>query len=290
MKGVYTALITPFSSSFEVDYDAYTKILNFQKDQGISGVVPCGTTGEAPTLSLDEKKKLIQIAIEVFGKNRVIAGTGSFNTKDTIQMSKWASDQGVAGILVVTPYYNKPSQAGMKNHFLEVANQINCDLVLYNVPGRTGVTMSAELIAELSLHPKISSIKEASGSMPFITDIEEACLSLNSKIDILTGDDPTFLSSMAVGACGIISVASNLVPKAMMNLYDLASTGKFTEALSLHRKYYPLFKNLFVESNPSPIKWAMNQQGFGLNLLRAPLSPVTSQTEALLTQTLKRIL
>jgi 4-hydroxy-tetrahydrodipicolinate synthase len=173
MKGVYTALVTPFDSHGALDLKAFRKILDDQIDAKVAGVIPCGTTGETPTLSVEEKQKLIHLSVEACRGTgvKVLAGTGTNNTEETVSFSKWASDQGVDGILVVTPYYNKPSQAGLVDHFLAVAREVSCEIMLYNVPGRTGVSLSTQSICDLAEHPRITSLKEASGSVPFTSEI-----------------------------------------------------------------------------------------------------------------------
>lgn len=210
MRGVYTALITPFDSRGGLDLAAFRKVLQDQKDAGISGVIPCGTTGETPTLTIDEKKKLITTAIETLKGSgvKVIAGTGGNNTAETVELSRWASDQGVDGLLVVTPYYNKPSQAGMEAHFKAVADSVRCEVMLYNVPGRTGVSLTAATVAKLAAHPRIRSLKEATGNVVFTSEIIDTLKASGVSMDILSGDDATYLPLLSVGAAGVVSVAS----------------------------------------------------------------------------------
>jgi 4-hydroxy-tetrahydrodipicolinate synthase len=273
MNGVFTALITPFNSRGEVDLKSFSAIIEDQVAAGVAGIVPCGTTGEAPTLNKEEKKALILAAIEVCKKTsvKVIAGTGSNDTKETVEFSRWASDQGAHGVLVVTPYYNKPSQQGMVEHFLAVAKEIHCELVLYNVPGRTGVSLSARTICDLAEHPRITTIKEASGNTAFTSEILDCVRAHNRKIDILSGDDATYLPLLSIGACGVISVASNLFPRAMVSLQNTYEKGDIFAASEIHRKYFPLFRDLFIDSNPVPIKYAMNFAGFSGSQVRKPL-------------------
>ena len=278
MRGVYTALITPFNQDLEIDWDTYRQIIKDQCDASVAGVIPCGTTGESPTLSLTEKKKLIETAIEVTRgtKTVVVAGTGSSSTRDTVELSRWASDQGVAGVLVVTPYYNKPSQAGLLNHFRAVADAVSCEVMLYNVPGRTGVSLTAETITELAEHPRIRSIKEATGNITFATEIRAQLRAKGRSLDILSGDDPTYLALLSVGACGVVSVASNLFPRGMVSLQRAFDSSKPDEALALHERFYPLFRDLFIESNPGPIKEAMAWAGLGNAYTRPPLARLSA--------------
>jgi 4-hydroxy-tetrahydrodipicolinate synthase len=291
--GVYTALVTPMDSKNELDLDSYRKILEDQKSAGVAGVIPCGTTGESPTLTLDEKKTLIQVALEVMEGSPidVVAGTGSNNTRETVEFSKWASDQGVNGILVVTPYYNKPSQLGLEQHFLAVADAVECPIMLYNVPGRTGCSLAASTIARLSKHPRIRAIKEASGNVPATSEIFDVFQSLGTSLEpfeVLSGDDACFLPLLSVGACGVVSVASNLFPRAMVKIQTLFAEGRNAEALKLHQFYYPLFRDLFIESNPVPIKKAMSLAGWCQDFVRPPLAPLTSASLAQLEKSLAR--
>ena len=289
MHGVWTALITPFDRSNQIDFDAYKKILNDQKQAGISGVIPCGTTGEAPCLTLEEKKALIETALKELkgSKTQVVAGTGSNDTASTLEFSRWASDQGVKGVLVVTPYYNKPSQAGLEAHFRAVANEVKCDVILYNVPGRTGVSLTTETIIKLTHQPRITAIKEASGNLAFLAEIKDSLSVQGRSLTILSGDDVYFLPSLALGAQGIVSVASNLFPRAMVSLYQDFQAGELEKAREIHENYYPLFRDLFIESNPGPIKAAMSYAGWCENRMRLPLVPLSQAHQKKLEESLK---
>lgn len=288
MRGIWTALITPFQEDGSVDLGAFQKFLKAQKDAGVAGVIPCGTTGEAPTLKKDEKKLLIQTAIEALkgSKTQVIAGTGTNNTAETVEMSKWASDQGVAGVLVVTPYYNKPSPAGLEAHFRAVADAVTCEVMLYNVPGRSAIGMAPDLIARLAAHPRIRSIKEATGRTEVTSEILDQLRVAGRAMDVLSGDDATFLPLLAAGATGVVSVASNLVPHEMAQIQALHEAGRVREAFALHQRLYPLFRDLFIESNPGPIKVAMARAGIGRETMRAPMAPMTAPSRERLLQTL----
>ncbi|MGK5088006.1 4-hydroxy-tetrahydrodipicolinate synthase [Bdellovibrionota bacterium FG-2] len=290
MRGVWTALVTPFSTTNELDLKAYRKIIEDQIEAGVAGIIPCGTTGESPTLSQEEKKTLIQTALELATGTpvKVVAGTGSNNTQTTVEFSKWASDQGVAGVLVVTPYYNKPSQAGLEAHFRAVAEAVKCEVILYNVPGRAGVSLTATTIAKLCDHPRITTVKEASANLTFISEVFDMLSLVRRKADILSGDDASFLPILSVGGVGVISVSSNLFPRAMVALQTAFEKGKLDEARAIHQKYYPLFRDLFVESNPVPIKYAMAEAGFCLEHVRAPLSSMADESRGKLSQSLKR--
>lgn len=290
MRGVYTALITPFLPDGSIDFQGFDRVLEDQRAAGVAGVIPCGTTGETPTLSKSEKMSLIQACLKKFKGTsvKVVAGTGSYSTAETIEFSRWASDQGVDGILVVTPYYNKPSQAGLKAHFGAVADAVRCEVILYNVPGRTGVSLTAPTIAALAEHPRIRTIKEATGNVAFSSEIFNALAQAGRSMDVLSGDDATFLPLLSIGASGVISVASNLFPRAMIAIQDRFEQGDVAEARKLHDRYYPLFRDLFIESNPVPIKRAMAVVGFCGDAVRAPLAPLDASSRAALDNTLAR--
>lgn len=284
MRGVYTALVTPFNSRNELDLEAFKRILQDQRDAGVAGVIPCGTTGESPTLSKDEKKKLILTALDTLKSSgvKVIAGTGSNDTAETVELSRWASDQGVDGLLIVTPYYNKPSQAGLEAHFRAVAEAVRCEVMLYNVPGRTGVSLTAETVAKLAQHPRITSIKEATANVAFASEILDHLRLAGSKMTVLSGDDAAFLPLLSLGAHGVVSVSSNLFPRAMVAIQKNYEAGKIAEAAKLHQRFYPLFRDLFIDSNPVPIKHAMQFAGWCDARVRAPLAALSdAHTEKL---------
>ena len=274
MQGVWTALITPFLVDGSIDLASFKRILRDQVDAGVTGVIPCGTTGESPTLSLKEKQTLIETCLqELKGTGvRVIAGTGSNDTRSTIEFSQWADRLGVDGVLVVTPYYNKPSQAGLEAHFSAIASELKCEMVLYNVPGRTGVSLSAETVCRLAQHPKIRTLKEATGNVALSSEILHQIKTQRLSLDILSGDDATYLPLLSIGAHGVISVASNLFPRAMVRIQKLMEKGDIKKASEIHQQYYPLFRDLFIESNPVPIKAAMATAGWCQSHVRLPLA------------------
>jgi 4-hydroxy-tetrahydrodipicolinate synthase len=289
MKGVFTALVTPFDTQGAVDLKAFRKVLDDQIDAKVAGVIPCGTTGETPTLSVEEKENLIRTAVEACRGTgvKVLAGTGSNDTDETVDFSKWASDQGVDGVLVVTPYYNKPSQAGLVEHFLAVAREVSCEVMLYNVPGRTGISLSTQSICDLAEHARITSLKEATANIQFTSEILDSTRKTGNPIDILSGDDATFLPLLSVGAVGVVSVASNLFPRAMVQIQKMFEAGNVKEATALHRRYFPLFRDLFIESNPVPIKYAMSVAGFCGTRVRRPLVEMSSKSIEQLNASLK---
>ncbi len=290
MRGVWTALITPFTSSNQIDLPAYRKILKDQRDAKVAGVIPCGTTGESPSLSKDEKKMLIEVALEELRGSGlgVIAGTGSNNTNETIEMSTWASDLGVDGVLVVTPYYNKPTQAGLEAHFRAVADAVKCQVVLYNVPGRTGVSLAPETVVKLASHERITALKEATGNVALTSEIMDALALENRSLSILAGDDATYLPLLSVGATGVISASSNLVPRAMVAILEAYESGNVAEARSIHQKFYPIFRDLFIESNPGPVKAALSYIGLCEPHLRLPLVPLTQASARKLQESMSR--
>ncbi len=290
MRGVWTALITPFTPNREIDWAAFKTLLEDQESAQVAGVIPCGTTGESPTLSLAEKKQLIEFTKkELVGTSvQIVAGTGSNDTAESIALSAWASSLGVDGILVVTPYYNKPSQSGLELHYRAIADKVSCPVVLYNVPGRTGVSLAPETVTRLASHPNIRAIKEATGNTAISSEIIEQLAFAGVKMDVLSGDDATYLPLLSAGGCGVISVASNLFPRAMVALQRAWETGNVSAAMEIHRRFYPLFRDLFVESNPGPIKAAMKFVGLCDSGLRPPLAPLSSGSESKLLASLSR--
>ena len=290
MRGVFTALVTPFLENGQIDLEAFRRLLKDQAQAGVAGVIPCGTTGESPTLSIDEKKRLISTAIEELKTTRVqvVAGTGSNDTSETIELSRWASEAGAAGVLVVTPYYNKPSQRGLEAHFRAVADAVGCEVMLYNVPGRTGVSLAPETIVKLAEHPRIKSLKEATGNVAFASEVIDQLQQARRPMTLLSGDDATYMPFLAVGGTGVVSVASNLFPRAMVALQSAMDEGRLDDARALHQRYYPLFRDLFVESNPVPVKAALELVGFCQNHVRAPLVGLSDSSRATLSKAMER--
>ncbi|MBP2680178.1 MAG: dapA [Candidatus Krumholzibacteriota bacterium] len=281
-EGTYTALVTPFRRG-EVDFGAFKTLLERQKAGGVAGVVPCGCTGEAATLSLDERKELLRLSLETIGGSlRVVPGTGTNATQSTIALTKEAERAGAPAALIITPYYNKPSQRGLVEHYLRVAEATTIPLVLYNVPGRTGVTLSAETVAELHASGRFAAIKEAAGSVDAVSDLRAKC-----GITVLSGDDSLTLPMMAVGAMGVVSVVSNLVPSLVREMVENALAGEYGAARQIHYRLLPVVRAAFVESNPSPIKAMLSLAGFVENELRAPLVPVGEKSLAVVRRALE---
>jgi 4-hydroxy-tetrahydrodipicolinate synthase len=296
IHGVITALVTPFREDGSLDLNAFERLIADQIEAGVSGVIPCGTTGESPTLRTEEKKTLIAESVRLCkaSQTAVIAGTGSNSTSSTVELSQWASQAGVDAILVVTPYYNKPSPAGLLAHFTKVADAVSCPVMLYNVPGRTGVSLPPETAAKLAAHPQIRFLKEATGNVSLTSEFIDQFRVSRHGLDLFSGDDATFLPLLAAGAKGVVSVASNLFPRAMVQIQRLFEAGKNTEAFELHQRFYPLFRDLFIESNPVPIKAALAHVGEGAGTLlssavvRAPLAPLSPESRRKLESSLAR--
>lgn len=271
-QGVITALVTPFKNG-AVDEKAFIALVESQISKGVQGIVPVGTTGESPTLSNEEHLRVIELAVQTAkGRIPVIAGTGSNSTKEAICLTQEAEKLGADGALLVAPYYNRPTQAGLIAHFGEIANATKLPLVLYSIPGRCGVEIAVETVARLAKsHPNIVAIKEAGGQSDRVSQLRQL---LPENFDILCGDDSLFLSFMAVGAVGVISVASHIVPQQIIQMMLAFQSGKIAEAEKMHRALYPIFKDLFIESNPVPVKAALARQGLIDPEVRLPLVPL----------------
>jgi 4-hydroxy-tetrahydrodipicolinate synthase len=268
-KGTYTAVVTPFKNG-EVDLKAYSDLLESQRGAAVTGVVPCGCTGEAATLSAAERRQILDTTLSLVGDSlQVIAGTGTNSTDTTIANTREAETAGAHAAMLITPYYNKPSQQGLYDHYRRIGDATNLPLMLYNVPGRTGVTLAPETIARLYETGRYTAIKEAGGSMDAFSNIRAA-----SDITVLSGDDPLTVSMMALGGAGVVSVVSNLMPGMVREMVDSAHEGDFKRASELHFRLLPLVRAAFVESNPSPIKAMLASRGMIENELRPPLAPV----------------
>jgi len=285
-RGTYTALVTPFRHD-RVDEAAFTRLLEAQIAAGIDGVIPVGTTGESATLSMEEHLRVIGLTVEVVkGRAKVLAGTGSNNTSEALFLTTEAGKLGVDGFLVVSPYYNKPSQAGVFAHYAALAGSTPLPIVTYSVPGRTGGEISIETMANLAAkYPNIVAIKEAGGSIERFSQLRQA---LPDNVAILSGDDSMTLPALAVGATGVISVASNLLPKEVGDLVRAFLAGHAAEAEKLHRQLYPIFRDLFIEANPVPAKTALSRQGWMTADVRLPLVPLQPASLARLEVTLKQ--
>jgi len=270
-SGVYTALVTPFTQAGGVDYDTLDRLVEAQIAGGVSGIVPVGTTGESPTLDMDEHIGVIRrVFTQAAGRIQIIAGTGANSTAEALELTAAAKDIGCDATLQVTPYYNKPSDRGLLAHFTAVAD-LGLPVMLYNVPGRAGKELSFDLIAECARHPNIVSIKEAGGSVDRVSRILSLCPDLN----VVSGDDPLTLPMIAVGAKGVVSVASNAFPENVVAMVTAALAGDFATARALHLEHHALFQALLsLDTNPLPIKTALALMGKVEEVFRLPLCPL----------------
>ncbi len=284
-NGTYTALITPFRDG-QVDEGALRGLIREQIEAGIDGLVPCGSTGESATMDHHEHEQVIAITVEeAAGSVKVIAGTGSNNTREAAELTAFAKRAGADGALLISPYYNKPTQAGHVAHYRYIADSADLPLIVYNIPGRTGVNMAPETIAEMAEHPLIVGVKEASGSLDQVSRIVQLA---GTDFCVLSGDDSLTLPMMAVGAAGVISVTANLLPSRFKELVDAAAAGDFGRARAVHYELLPLIQALFVETNPIPIKTAMSMLGKVSDELRMPLSAMTAPHRAGLEDALRQ--
>ncbi|HMP76956.1 MAG TPA: 4-hydroxy-tetrahydrodipicolinate synthase [Kiritimatiellia bacterium] len=283
-SGAYTAIVTPFTRDGEVDYERFKELVEFQIEGGIDGIVPVGTTGESPTLDYVEHERVIEAAIEAArGRVKIIAGTGANSTAEALELTKHAKDAGADATLQVTPYYNKPNALGLTRHFSAVAD-LGLPVVLYNVPGRTGKEIPIDVVVELSKHPSVVAIKEAAGSVDRVSQIRTQC-----DLAVLSGDDSLTLPMMSVGGVGVISVASNVAPRAVSDLVHHALGGRWAEARALHLKYYRLFADLFMDTNPIPVKTALALMGRIEDAYRLPLCEMGEGLKKRLEATLRSL-
>ena len=274
ISGAITAMVTPFREG-KVDESRLREQIEDQITSGIDALVPVGTTGESPTLDFPEHERVIQITVTIANRRvPVIAGVGGNATTEALELHSFAKKVGADAGLSVNPYYNKPSQEGLYRHFMTLADKVDLPIVLYNIPGRTGVTMSAETVARLAKHPNIVAIKEATGSLDMASEIMSEC-----DLPILSGDDSLTLPLMSIGGKGVISVASNLLPAQIKKMVALATGGNFAEAAIIHRRLFPLIKSLFLDGNPVGIKYAMKVAGRDTGELRLPLWEASEGTK-----------
>lgn len=273
-SGAFTVPVTPFKNG-EVDVEAIEGMVEFQLQNGIHGLVPCGTTGETPALSEAEDRLVIETVVRMTnGQVPVIAGTGSNSTDMAIKYTKMAEKAGADGSLQVAPYYNKPTQEGLYRHFVAIADNTDLPLILYNIPGRTAVTISAETMARLGEVPNIVGVKDSTLSMNMISDIRRLC---GEEFAILSGDDPMTLPMMALGGHGVFSVASNVAPAAVSDMVNALLSGDFERGRELHYDLLPLFRALFIETNPIPVKAAASILGLCSDEMRLPMIPLAGE-------------
>jgi 4-hydroxy-tetrahydrodipicolinate synthase len=280
VSGVYTALVTPFDASgSSLDFTALDRLLDGQLAAGVDGLVPCGTTGESPTLTPDEQSRLIRHVVgRARGKAKVLAGTGTHCTRSTIERSRAALDAGADAVMLVVPYYNKPTQDGLVRHFVEAAGAVPCPVVLYNVPGRCGADLLPDAVGRiLESAPNVVAMKEATGN---VLRAAELVRRFGSRLAVMCGDDALTLPMMAVGAVGVISVTSNLLPADIVRVVRLAADGRFHEVRELHLSLLPVHEAMFLESNPSPVKAALAMANVMNDAVRGPLVPAGQATRS----------
>lgn len=275
-------MVTPFTDAGDVDFEKLAELVEFNIAGGVDGIVPVGTTGESPTLRTDEHLQVIKSVTETAaGRCKIMAGTGANSTAEAIELTEAVRAFGVDGTLQVTPYYNKPNNSGLIQHFSAVAD-LGVPVVLYNVPGRSAREIPLEVVAELAKHKHIVSIKEAAGSVNRVTEIKKLC-----DIEVMSGDDSLALPMIKEGACGVISVASNIIPAEVVALVQAALVGSYDKAQVLHDKYAQLFDDLFIDTNPIPIKAALAMKSMIKETYRLPMCSTTDENKAVLRATLE---
>ena len=284
-EGCGTAIVTPFTKD-GVNFEEFKKLIEFQIENGVDAIIVCGTTGDASTMTTDEKKETIKFAIETIAKRtKVIVGTGSNNTKVAIEMSKFAEEAGADGILVVTPYYNKTTQAGLIAHYTEIAKSVKLPIIMYSVPGRTGVNISPETCKELSKIENIVAIKEASGNISQVAKIASLC---GEDLAIYSGNDDQIVPILSLGGKGVISVLSNIMPKYTHDMIQKYFEGKTNEETKMQLEVIDLIEALFIEVNPIPAKYALNLMGFDFGTPRLPLVEMSTKNKQLMQDVMKK--
>ena len=274
-QGVYTAIVTPFKKDQAIDWEALEKLVTLQIEGGVAGIVPCGTTGESPTLSEDEQLKVISQVIKWVGKRcQVVAGTGSNCTSKCISLSRHAVEAGADGLLIVNPYYNKPTQEGLYRHFTAVADATRIPIVLYNIRGRTGVNVETATLSRIvKTSPNVVAVKEASGDLNQMKQVLDAS---SSDFSVLSGDDNLTFELLKMGGAGVVSVASNLIPREMVDLTRYALANDYDRAQSIHDRFSQFFEGLFFETNPIPVKAALAMKGLCQEVYRLPLCEMSA--------------
>jgi 4-hydroxy-tetrahydrodipicolinate synthase len=271
LRGSFVAIVTPFKDG-EVDWEGLEKLIEFQIEGGTNVIVPCGTTGESPTLSHDEHDEVIEFTVKkVNGRVPVVAGTGSNSTEEAIRLTKHAEHAGADGSLQVAPYYNKPTQEGLYRHYKAIAEAVSIPLIVYNIPGRSGINIDPPTVARMAEIDNIAGIKEASGSMAQITEVIRLC---GPDFIVVSGDDPITYPLICVGGHGVISVVANIIPRENSELCRLALAGQHDEARKLYYRMLPLGRAMFVETNPAPVKAALQMMGMVSDEVRLPLAPL----------------
>lgn len=285
LTGSYVAMITPFTGDNKLNEKELERMINFQIEHGSAGIVPCGTTGESPTLSWEEHIRVIEMCAEIGkGKIEVMAGAGSNSTIEAIEATQHAQEVGADYALIVTPYYNKPTQEGIYQHFKAISENSDLGLVIYNIPGRSGVNITAETIERIAKLDGVVGIKEAAGDVNQASDI---IVRTNGKLDLYSGDDTLTLPLLSVGAKGVVSVLANIVPDKLNKMIDLFFAGQLTEAIEIHKELFNLGRAMFVETNPIPVKEAMSLMGWDVGVPRLPLTRLEAHNREYLTKVLK---
>ena len=278
LSGIFTAIITPFKKSGEIDWSSFERLVKTQVENGVDGLVPCGTTGESPTLSHDEHRQVISRVTSWAKKTNsdiiIIAGTGSNSTAEAIELTKAAATEGADYSLQVNPYYNKPTQEGLYQHFTMIADESSIPLILYNIPSRTSVQIELETMTRLSQHKKIAGVKEATGDLNFMTEI---MCSVEKNFTLLSGDDNLLLPILSIGGKGIISVCSNVLPKQICQITRDYLSGHHEVAKEAFHDIFLFCQSMFYETNPIPVKYALSEMGFCENILRLPLTPLSEK-------------
>lgn len=272
---ILTAMVTPFDSNGEIDFNAAENLVNYLLANGTEGLIVAGTTGESPTLSTEEKVKLFKFVVDVVdGRAPVIAGTGSYNTRESIHLTMLAEETGVDGIMLVVPYYNKPSQEGLYQHFKAIAESTKLPIMLYNIPGRSSINMSVDTVVRLAQIPNIVALKDASGNLDAMSDI----ISKTPKdFSLYSGDDGITLPVLSIGGVGVISVAAHIIGNEMQTMIKKFRSGKLQEAALIHRTLLPIIKGLFAQPSPAPVKAALNLKGINVGGVRLPMVPLNDE-------------
>jgi 4-hydroxy-tetrahydrodipicolinate synthase len=287
IEGVYPALITPFTKRDEVDEEGLRRLVEFMIEGGVTGIVPCGTTGESATLSHEEHKKVIDVVVDC-STVPVIAGTGSNNTQEAVEFTRYAEDAGAAGSLLITPYYNKPNVKGLKEHFARIGDAVDIPLILYNIPSRTGQNISAATQIELAAEVEnLKGVKEASGDLKQVGTIIQMAKEQDLDFTVIAGDDFLTLPIMSLGGKGVISVAANIAPKEMSEMVGAMLKGEVEKAREINIKLYPLFEAMFLETNPIPVKKAAEMIGLASSDVRLPLGALNKDNKEKLRKVLE---
>ena len=286
-EGSFVAIVTPFKDNGSLDEGKLQELIEFQIENGTHGIVPCGTTGESPTLSHSEHDRVVELTVKaVNGRVKIIAGAGSNSTAEALRLTKHAKDVGADGALIITPYYNKPTQNGLKAHFMKIADAVDIPIVIYNVPGRTGTDLLPETLAGLSVHPNIVGLKEATGQLSRASQAVQLC---GEDFALLSGDDINTLPILSVGGCGVISVLANVMPKEVSDLCNTFKSGDIKNAQKIHLETLQLSIDLFVDTNPIPVKTALQIMGRLNGRMRLPLVPMSEENTEILHLTMHNI-